>query len=318
MDILYIGIGAIIVISFIAIYVIAKMVGTEKLVGRAILSFSLLLAFVGGGVYVYLGGNPFTKEEVEEVITEEKPYVVKANDQVTYFPTFSEAVAFSRSLGSPVPVYFFETLAWDETNDIPSTIIQVPLILQLPELARGSEVTSLTMLLNYAGVKVRKLELAALIRKDQTPLSRDGERIFYGHPNDGFVGNIYSTNQPGIGVFHKPILELAENFLPEKMVDMTGAEFEDILHPIHQGIPVWALIHTQFRTLPESSFQKIVTPSGEIEVTPYQHAVLITGFDERYVYFNDPTSKEVNRPILKEQFKAAWQQMGSQAISYVK
>ncbi len=308
MNIIYVGIAAIIVIAFFAIYLVAKMLRIESLTGRAILSFSILLVLVGAGVFYYFGGIG-AQEEVEVL-----PFAVENS----YFSTFAEAVTYSKTLDSPSPVYYHGNLAWEKTSGVPNKVIEVPLILQLPELARGSEITSLAMLLTYAGVEVTKLELAEQVKKDQTPLKREDDVIYFGHPNDGFVGNIYTTSIPGIGVFHKPIRELAELYLPDTIVDMTGAQFEDVIYPIHQGIPVWVLIHNQFKTLPETSFQKVMTPSGEINVTPHQHSVLITGYDENHIYFNDPLSREVSRPISREQFKAAWMQMGQQAVSYVK
>ncbi len=41
--------------------------------------------------------------------------------------------------------------------------LDVPLILQKPELMRGCEVTSLAMVLQFSGVKVDKMELASKI-----------------------------------------------------------------------------------------------------------------------------------------------------------
>lgn len=315
MEILIVGMIAIFFIIIVAMYLIAKLLNVKRLFYRAFLTFTLIVMLLGGITYFFIvekEKETYANEEI--VFSEQKPFAVGNQ----FFAKFPEAVAYAQYNEGTAPVFFRnrETIVWEKKTGIPEKVIQVPLILQLPELGRGAEVTSLAMLLNYAGIKVSKLELAAKVKKDRTPLRIDNGTIYYGNPNDGFVGDIYSTELPGLGVFHGPITALAETYLPEKIVDMTGAMFEDILYPIHNGHPVWALIHTQFRNMPDDEWQTWMTPSGEIQITQYQHAVLITGFDERNIYYNDPLSLEVNRPILKEQFKEAWVQMGRQAITY--
>ncbi|MCT8140166.1 C39 family peptidase [Anaerobacillus sp. CMMVII] len=319
---LYIAVATIFLLIIIVMYGITKVLRVRKLFWKAFSSFIIVVALFGGATYLF-----FAPQQTEEILPEleeienapkETPFIVKANE-VSYFESFQAAVAFARA--SHVNQIYFqdhETVVWERVKDIPQQVLQVPLILQLPELERGAEVTSLAMLLTYAGKKINKVELAQRLKKDQTPLTVTEAGVFFGHPNDGFVGNIYDADEPSLGVSHRPIWELAEHYLPGQMIDMTGANFEDVLYPIHQGHPVWAIIHTQYKTLPQDEFQTWQTPSGDIEVTRYRHAILITGYDEKRIYYNDPMSIEVNRPISIKKFKEAWEQMGRQAISYVK
>lgn len=66
-----------------------------------------------------------------------------------------------------------------QANILQKRLLNVPLIKQNPELKYGCEVTSLTMMLQYAGVKINKMELYRKIKKDPDPLVRSQTGIFY-------------------------------------------------------------------------------------------------------------------------------------------
>jgi uncharacterized protein YvpB len=70
------------------------------------------------------------------------------------------------------------------------------------------KVTILAMMLQDAEVNVDKLTLAREVKK--VPFMKDG---YHGNPYDGFVGNMYTYSEPGLGVYHGPIVELAERYL---------------------------------------------------------------------------------------------------------
>lgn len=197
------------------------------------------------------------------------------------------------------------------------TLIDAPIIDQFPELPRGCEVTSLAMLLQYVDVDVDKMTLAKQVKKDPASYQvKDGE-INFGHPNYGFVGNMYTYEKPGLGVYHKPIKELAEHYLPGKIIDLTGSHFDEIKVHLSDGRPVWVIINTAYDKLPDSYFQTWQTDHGEIDITYKEHSVLITGYDGKYIYFNDPLIGKKNRQEPIDGFIRAWKQMGRQAITYL-
>lgn len=197
-------------------------------------------------------------------------------------------------------------------------LIDAPIIEQFPELPRGCEVTSLAMLLQYKGIKTDKMDLAARIKKDKTPLIKKNDKVYWGNPNDGFIGDMYSYSNPGYGVYHEPIKNLADRFLPGQIVDLTGKDFNYLKIYLSQDIPIWIIINTTYKKLPETAFESWQTPDGELKITYKEHSVLITGYDDKYIFFNDPISGIKNRKVLKEDFIKAWKQMGSQAITYNK
>nr|WP_260983589.1 C39 family peptidase [Cytobacillus oceanisediminis] len=196
-------------------------------------------------------------------------------------------------------------------------LLEAPIIWQMPELPRGCEVTSLAMLLMHQGVKVDKLTLASEVRKNPAEYRLDNGKVFFGDPNEGFVGNMYTYTEPGLGVYHKPIAELAEKYLPGKIKDLTGAGFQDIKSHLSDGRPVWVIINTEYKKLDDSFFQTWYTPGGPVKITTKEHSVLITGYDENFVYFNDPLSNEKNKKAPIKDFAESWVQMGRQAITYL-
>lgn len=196
-----------------------------------------------------------------------------------------------------------------------SVIIDAPLIKQYPELPRGCEVTSLAMLLQFAGENVDKMTLANEVKKDPTPYSVSGGKVYFGNPHDGFVGDMYSLKNPGLGVFHEPIRELAEQYLPGRIIDMTGSDFEKLKIPLSAEQPVWVIINTAYQKISEDLFQTWETPSGAVKVTSKEHSVLVTGYDDQFIYFNDPLTGIKNKTAPIQDFKEAWVQMGSQAIT---
>ncbi|WP_318506061.1 C39 family peptidase [Bacillus sp. T3] len=187
-------------------------------------------------------------------------------------------------------------------------------IQQLPELARGCEVTSLAMLLQYAGVSVDKMTLANEIKtipfRDQNGLR--------GNPNEGFVGDIYTFENSGYGVYHGPIADLAETYLPGRIVDLSGGSIESVYNMLEEGSPVWVITNSRFAQLPESEFATWNTQSGEVQITYREHSVLVVGYDDQNVYLNDPLADQSYTSVPRDSFEASWVQMGSQAVSYQK
>jgi uncharacterized protein YvpB len=50
-----------------------------------------------------------------------------------------------------------------------------------------------------------------------------------------------------------------------------------------------------YQKLDSSYFQIWHTEQGAIDITKKEHSVLVTGYDENYIYFNDPMTVEVKK-----------------------
>ncbi|MDF2668769.1 MAG: hypothetical protein K0R67_1075 [Paenibacillus sp.] len=194
-----------------------------------------------------------------------------------------------------------------------SVLIDAPHVRQQPELPSGCEITSLTMLLQFAGIKKGKMELVPEMKKDTTPIVYSNTGIkTWGNPNVGFVGEITAKGK-GFGVFHGPIMELLHSYIPSA-VDLTGSSYEALEEQLAAGIPlvVWTTINY---AVPAEWVEWHTTDGTKIVTTFMEHAVLLVGYDETNVYVNDPLGGK-NRAIEKNRFIEVWEVMGKQALSY--
>jgi len=193
-------------------------------------------------------------------------------------------------------------------------MLDVPIIRQKPELKNGCEVTSLAMLLQYAGHDVDKLSLARQVRKDPEPLvQKNGDIKKWGDPNKGFVGDMTGARR-GFAVYNKPLEELLRRYVQERAVNLTGASYPQLLDSVAAGHPVviWTTGDFQLPTEWESwhkDGKKVVAPFDE-------HAVLLVGYDGRYAYVNDPLTGVKQQRVAHAALKKSWEALGRQAVSY--
>jgi uncharacterized protein YvpB len=124
-----------------------------------------------------------------------------------------------------------------------------------------------------------------------------------------------SLEEDGLGVYHGPIAKLAESYLPGKINDFSGEDFDKVLEHIDDGRPVWVIVTNTFDFLPKEEWETWKTEDGEIKVTYKMHSVLVTGYDDSHIYANDPL-EDKNTQYSREEFIAGWEQIGKQAITY--
>lgn len=154
----------------------------------------------------------------------------------------------------------------------------VPLISQRPELPNGCEITAVTMMLQYAGASVDKMQLAR-----EMPRSSD--------PNYGYIGQPW--DQTGITIFPNALMSLVEKYAGSAK-DLTGLDFSAIKYQIDLGHPVvtWNTLHG----------------------FPY-HALTVTGYDSQYVYYNDCWTNQTTQMEINT-FINNWNTQNRRAISY--
>jgi len=200
--------------------------------------------------------------------------------------------------------------------------LDVPLVNQLDDsnggkvMANGCEMASLAMLLQHAGVKATKEKLASEI----PTVALVGKNGLHGNPNKAFVGVMEgeSGDQAGYSVYHGPVAALAQRHLLNrsfKVVDITGQKFTVLLKELASGNPVWDITTTTMQ--PDMLEEVWETPDGTMRVNWMLHSVVVTGFDDKHVFINDPYGYDTNVPYDRKGFEAAWKLMGSQAVVIV-
>ncbi len=204
----------------------------------------------------------------------------------------------------------FETYGKSQGANVPMKIEGVPLIKQYPQLPTGCEATALTMVLNYSNVGVSKQEVADRLPKTTLPYYNKGIKKGE-HPNKGFIGNPYSSSS--YGVYAEPILEVIEAYLPGRSQDLRGKTLDELLDIVNEGRPVmiWATINMTKVSYTQSWYLE----NGELFWWPNnEHALVIVGYDEKWVYVNDPYSGKERR-FLKDVVNNRYTSLGRQAVA---
>jgi len=201
------------------------------------------------------------------------------------------------------------------SEPLPSAkLLRVPAQSQLPQLPNGCEATSLSMLLTVVGHPVDKLTLA----KDQPvdPTKRvygaQGVTTYWGNPNVGFVGSVYEYAN-GFGIYHGPIAKFINQLLPARAQDLSGRPFSDLLAVVAHGTPVMVWTTATFQ--PTNLWTSWNTPEGPIKVTLQEHAVLLVGYNGTQLFVNNPLNGDQAQPVNRQEFIAAWKQLGEQAVT---
>ncbi|WEV41031.1 C39 family peptidase [Lactobacillus sp. ESL0684] len=170
---------------------------------------------------------------------------------------------------------------WIKQGKITGIKNQAKVISQKPELPTGCEMTAVTMMLNFAGVKVSKLTVAK-----KTPRSNN--------PNRGFIGSPYKEYPAGYWVAPDGIKGVVKHYLGKASV-MSGKSLKSIKKKLLRShlVVVWV---------------KGIDGLAN-------HALTLTGYHKSKLYYNDPwTGKKSS--ISEKKFMPHWRGDGLRALSY--
>ena len=195
-------------------------------------------------------------------------------------------------------------------------LLNVPQILQNPELPNGCEITSLCEVLNYLGFPADKCELADhYLPRSECWWGADPDLVYMGDPH-----REDESPQCGYYCFAGPIVAAAKAWLRDHgaegrwlPTDLTGAEEEELVEQLRLGRPFifWASLH--FDDIAFDSCGAYPLPDGrEHRVFHHLHCMVCCGVDESCFTVADPLN--FNRRVPREQFMKIYRQLGRRAI----
>lgn len=240
-----------------------------------------------------------TESETERRYYKDDPYIeIRKTDKVKFAEDFD-------ILTKEDAEEDFELLSFDE---LPRAVsLEVPSVLQLPELPTGCESVALTMALEYEGFMLYKTTIAR-------------EFLIYNQETDnmaiGYIGDPFSED--GAGCFAPAIAATADNFFEDQEADyvaydISGTEMEELLSYVQADTPV-VLWTTMYMAEPE-----FTEDTAEYEGKTYrwyyqEHCVVLSGYDldNNTVQINDPLEGIVTRDY--DEFKNIYDKIGKYAV----
>ena len=224
------------------------------------------------------------------------------------------------SLGAAAMAAAMENMnqALSEQTAVPESyqIQEFPMVLQMPQLPTGCEITALTMALQYYGYSVDKTVMASQYLPTapaEFDYGSDGRR--YGPDMEhNFVGNPFTDWGYICGT--SAIVTAANRYLEDqgsslRAVDRTGATAEELYELVSQDTPVvvWVTIGmADWRTT-----QGWYTQAGEyMEWSTNDHGAVLVGYTPDNVTIADPIAGMVE--YSRTQFEEVFASRGSRCV----
>ena len=175
---------------------------------------------------------------------------------------------------------------------------------QNPELPTGCEITSLTSVLNYYGINVKKETMA-----DDYLKKGDGSyyKMFLGNPRD--AGSFGCMAQPVVDAAN---LYFKKNNVSMKASNVSGVTFDKILEYVSQGVPM--IVWNTMGMAPAYESQTLTLDGREYTWIAPEHCVVVVGYDldNNEVYVADPMAGMVTRNL--KTFEERYDSLKRQAV----
>lgn len=178
----------------------------------------------------------------------------------------------------------------------------------------GCEAVSAAMVLKYKGYKVSAQNIIDNT-KTGSKKHQDSDGTWYGaNPFEEFVGHpSKGLGKGSYGVFAKPIANAMSSYASGKVKNISGCSENDLFAYVSKGNPVVVWCVKNAGNLKDGVTWKYEDGSGSFKELVGEHCAVLIGYDEDYVYLNDPSAGE-NVKQSKSKFILNWKKLYSQAI----
>jgi len=295
-------------------------------------------------ISVYPEGLIYTKDKAQDIIFLSKTKIINTTSSTIYFDPnpkkdvykivdYNGDILYTSRLIDALKktkekrdyrIYYSQYIEYGKTKDellfdsssllTSQYLEEITILSQRPELPRGCEVTSLSILLDYyLDVAPGKMELAAELKTSTIEYKVIDGFVNYANMHYEFAGSMSDRHKPGLGVYIEPIKILADHYTDYNPTNITGISFEQLLTFVSNNQPVLIIIPNRYQVVANYGIEVWKTNSGYMEVTYQEHSVVIMGFDENYVYYSDPSKGIIDKKSIQS-FKNAWESIGSQGL----
>lgn len=178
----------------------------------------------------------------------------------------------------------------------------------------GCEAVSATMVLKYKGYDVSVKNIIENT-KNGAKKHQGEDGLWRGaNPFEAFVGNpSLGLGKGSYGVFAGPIANAMGVYAPGKVSNISGCSENELFNQVSKGNPVVVWCVKNGGNLKEGVTWQYEDGSGTFKELVGEHCAVLIGYDENYVYLNDPSAGE-NVKQSKAKFISNWKQLFSQAI----
>lgn len=178
----------------------------------------------------------------------------------------------------------------------------------------GCEAVSATMVLKYKGYKVSVQDIINNTKTGSKKYKGKDGKWYGGNPFEEFVGKpSLGLSKGSYGVFAKPIADAMSVYAGKKVKNISGCSESQLLGYVSKGNPIVVWCVKNAGNLKDGILWNYEDSSGTFQELVGEHCAVLIGYDEEYIYLNDPSAGQ-NVKQSRSKFMSNWKRLYSQAI----